>query len=336
MRVATTLHVVMVRILLQKQSGECQGPKRASQRWICMNIRFEDVEDLHRRMRLWFGVCFLLTCGLSAFLIGCGAVLHNLPPWASVVAFSLLGGLMVVLAWQWLTLREANHDVRRGLSNLLFVDNLTKVFNSRYVMERLGFELKRAERRGQSLSVLYLDLNDFKSINDTLGHDAGDDVLEELGRLLRRCVRENDTLGRLGGDEFLMILPDTTVASARKLGERIKNITAGHVFRYRGKRIPRLAEYRASHLPSGRPRQGQVAYHGRQRHVRGQEAIQATPSRLHLHPVRWPAFGGTTGCVSRHPVRALPPLPLPRAPSGSLRRPCRRPEPYRACLRHPP
>lgn len=203
-----------------------------------MNIRFEDVEDLHRRMRLWFGVCFLLTCGLSAFLIGCGAVLHNLPPWASVVAFSLLGGLMVVLAWQWLTLREANHDVRRGLSNLLFVDNLTKVFNSRYVMERLGFELKRAERRGQSLSVLYLDLNDFKSINDTLGHDAGDDVLEELGRLLRRCVRENDTLGRLGGDEFLMILPDTTVASARKLGERIKNITAGHVFRYRGKRIP--------------------------------------------------------------------------------------------------
>ena len=200
-------------------------------------------------MRLWFGVCFLLTCGLSGSLLLSGALLHSLGVCARLGAFALLGGLIVVTAWQWLTLREANHDVRKGLSNLLFVDNLTKVYNSRYVMERLAYELKRAARREQSMSILYLDLNDFKNINDTLGHDAGDDVLEEFGRLLRRCVREDDTLGRLGGDEFLIILPDTGPESAHKLGERIKNITLGHVFKYRGKRIPMWLSVGAATYP---------------------------------------------------------------------------------------
>ena len=203
-----------------------------------MKMRFEDVEDLHQRMRFWFGACFVLASVLTAFELAAGVLFGGRALWIGLVSLVLLVGLMVMSGWQWQNLREANRHVKKGLSNLLFVDSLTKVCNSRYIGERLEYELVRAERKRQALSVLYMDLDNFKTINDTLGHDAGDDVLEEFGRLLRRCVREDDVVGRIGGDEFVIILPDTPADGARKLGERIRNIALGHSFKYRGKRLP--------------------------------------------------------------------------------------------------
>ena len=203
-----------------------------------MKMQFEDVESLHQRMRLWYGVCFVLASLLSALEFACGVLFCGHVLFTGLLPLGMLIALMVVSGWQWQNLRTANSHVKKGLSNMLFVDSLTKVCNSRYISERLEYELALASRRRQALSVLYMDLDNFKTVNDTLGHEAGDDVLEQFGLLLRRCIRETDVVGRIGGDEFVVILPDTPAEKAKKLGERIRSIALSHPFQYRGKRLP--------------------------------------------------------------------------------------------------
>ena len=203
-----------------------------------MKCKFGDVDELHQRLRRCFGICFVFTVLLSVLLVDSGILWHEAARWARLTILLVLGCLLIVTSWHWLRLRDANQEVTQGLSNLLFVDYLTKIFNSRYLDERLEHELRRARRRGRPLSVLYLDLDRFKEINDTLGHHAGDDVLEQFGRLLRQCVRDCDVVGRLGGDEFLIILPDTATANARKLAIRVKGVTASHSFMYAGRSLP--------------------------------------------------------------------------------------------------
>ncbi|RAU22620.1 bifunctional diguanylate cyclase/phosphodiesterase [Paramagnetospirillum kuznetsovii] len=86
-------------------------------------------------------------------------------------------------------------------------DSLTKLVNRRTVMESLAESMIRAERNGQRLAVLYLDVNRFKDINDSFGHGVGDDLLRQVARRLKACVRASDIIGRLGGDEFVIVLP---------------------------------------------------------------------------------------------------------------------------------
>jgi diguanylate cyclase (GGDEF)-like protein/PAS domain S-box-containing protein len=97
------------------------------------------------------------------------------------------------LIWQ-----QANFDLLTGLPN------------RRMFYDRLRQEIKKSHRGGQSVALMYLDLDHFKEVNDTLGHDTGDDLLKEAARRLSACVRESDTVARLGGDEFTVILGDLT------------------------------------------------------------------------------------------------------------------------------
>ena len=95
------------------------------------------------------------------------------------------------------------------LRELALHDPLTRVLNTRAFMERLGAELKRARRYGRPLSVLYLDLDDFKRVNDSHGHETGDAVLKLVAEAIRRAVRQPDVVARLGGDEFGVLMPET-------------------------------------------------------------------------------------------------------------------------------
>ncbi len=100
-------------------------------------------------------------------------------------------------------------------------DHLTGLFNRRYMEETLERELLRALRKGLSLGIIMLDVDDFKRFNDTWGHAAGDEILRELGGLLLRQVRGEDIACRYGGDEFILVLPDASREVTRERAELV-------------------------------------------------------------------------------------------------------------------
>lgn len=175
---------------------------------------------------------------------------------ASVVHFALVHGMetqtipRVPLAYVWLTnaalfvavsvtaiarlrgvLTSLNAVAARGraleaaqatLRELATTDPLTGLSNRRTLLKLLDDEVDRSARYNRSLSVLILDLDHFKSINDTWGHAAGDEVLERIGVVLRACVRQQDIVGRTGGEEFLVVLPETAGTEAEFLANRLR------------------------------------------------------------------------------------------------------------------
>ena len=103
----------------------------------------------------------------------------------------------------------------------LRTDHLTQVGNRRFVMEKLDDEVKRSERYGNRLTVLFIDIDYFKKINDTYGHDIGDQVLRKIANELQKETRDIDALGRFGGEEFLVLLPETSQQGAFVIAERM-------------------------------------------------------------------------------------------------------------------
>lgn len=107
------------------------------------------------------------------------------------------------------------------LKELAATDALTGLANRRSFLDRLGVELARIHRTGGTLSLAILDLNGFKSVNDTYGHSVGDGALLKVAQTLARCVRASDLAARFGGDEFTLLFPDTTTAQAQEILDRI-------------------------------------------------------------------------------------------------------------------
>ncbi|HEY5997248.1 MAG TPA: GGDEF domain-containing protein, partial [Candidatus Deferrimicrobiaceae bacterium] len=108
--------------------------------------------------------------------------------------------------------------------NLIYIDDLTKLYNNRYLNVVLDRELKRSERYRNFFSVLFMDLDFFKRINDSHGHLVGSRVLIEVGSVLRSCVRESDTVVRYGGDEFVVVLVETNADEAFLVAERMRKL----------------------------------------------------------------------------------------------------------------
>ncbi|MBW2229725.1 MAG: sensor domain-containing diguanylate cyclase [Deltaproteobacteria bacterium] len=111
-----------------------------------------------------------------------------------------------------------------------FIDDVTEVYNARYLLSTCENELQRAERYGTPLSVLFLDLDRFKLVNDQYGHLIGSETLRRLSKLLLQAVRQVDTLARYGGDEFTILLVDTAHDAAMSIAERIRRTIADHSF----------------------------------------------------------------------------------------------------------
>jgi diguanylate cyclase (GGDEF)-like protein len=113
---------------------------------------------------------------------------------------------------------------------LSLTDDLTQLYNSRYLNLVLRKETKRASRSGRPLSLLFIDLDGFKGVNDTHGHLYGSRALVEAAGLIRGSARETDVVSRFGGDEFAIVLPDTGGEGAYAVGERVRDRVAGHPF----------------------------------------------------------------------------------------------------------
>jgi diguanylate cyclase (GGDEF)-like protein len=120
--------------------------------------------------------------------------------------------------------------------NLADRDPLTGFFNHRYLHERLSEEVVRAVRTRRPLSVVMLDLDDFKLVNDTFGHVYGDRVLVHVADLVRSTLRASDVAARYGGDEFALILPETGLEDAARAAERILDALAASPFAADGRR----------------------------------------------------------------------------------------------------
>lgn len=111
----------------------------------------------------------------------------------------------------------------KEILHLASSDELTGIHNYRHFRETLTMEVRRADRYAEAFCLLMMDLDHFKAVNDTVGHQQGDEVLRAVGGILRQCSRESDYLARYGGEEFVMILPRTGLAEARTVAERIRS-----------------------------------------------------------------------------------------------------------------
>jgi diguanylate cyclase (GGDEF)-like protein len=139
------------------------------------------------------------------------------------------------------------------MAKLAITDELTGLFNRRYFLRRLDEEVERARRYEQPFSVLFVDVDHFKALNDSLGHGVGDKVLVELAQCLKRWARGSDIVARYGGDEFVVLLPMTDPEKASRVGERIREQVSTHPF-------PRRKRVTVSVGIAGYPESGSEAH----------------------------------------------------------------------------
>ncbi len=131
-------------------------------------------------------------------------------------------------------------------------DPLTKLYNKRYLMEALDAEFKRAKALHSDFTILFMDLDHFKKVNDTFGHDAGDFVLKEFTTLVRnQCLRPKDIFARYGGEEFVVLMANTGAKAAEELAEKVRAAVELHPFIYEGKRIPVTSSLGLAELQTG-------------------------------------------------------------------------------------
>jgi len=113
---------------------------------------------------------------------------------------------------------------------LTITDDLTKLYNYRYLMQYLDSEVKRCLRYKKKVSLLFIDVDGFKKINDTFGHLVGSQALAEMGQVFKQILRETDVVGRYGGDEFVIVLPETPLNGAMVIAERIRKKVEDYEF----------------------------------------------------------------------------------------------------------
>jgi diguanylate cyclase (GGDEF)-like protein len=149
-----------------------------------------------------------------------------------------------------LSLAHANMKLRESLREQSMRDSLTGLFNRRFVDDFLVRELARAERKTRQLSMIALDIDHFKRINDSFGHGAGDTVLQKVGTILQAHVRDSDVASRIGGEEFLLLLAESPLPLATKRAEDIRNAISVMTLKYEDRELgPITASFGAAAYP---------------------------------------------------------------------------------------
>jgi diguanylate cyclase (GGDEF)-like protein len=130
-------------------------------------------------------------------------------------------------------------EVNTRLLKMAQTDSLTGLDNRRYVEERLEEAFGHSRRLNEPVAVVLCDLDRFKSVNDTYGHQVGDAVLKQLARILKNEAREIDRVGRYGGEEFMLLLPGTVLDAAVTFAERARKAVEAHTFTFEGGTLQR-------------------------------------------------------------------------------------------------
>ena len=131
------------------------------------------------------------------------------------------------------------------------IDAGTQIFNKKYLLESLESEFRFSRTYDRAMSVILYDLDHFKKVNDTHGHNAGDFILKESAGLTKSVIRKDDILGRFGGEEFSIILPNTDAKTAYELAERIRQKIETHTFNFEAKALKQTISLGVSQINSG-------------------------------------------------------------------------------------
>jgi len=200
---------------------------------------YREIEALSKRdWQLW-SICALvivvIAIGFAAFLlpnlVWASSALHTDHRYLPQLFFGLVTLIVLFNVYILDQKRSLNRTRGQMLRHLMeasqakqvaIIDPLTNVFNRRYLDELIPREVTRAMRAGSELSMLLIDINNFKDINSSFGHLGGDQYLRDLANLLKKTLRGSDTVVRLGGDEFLVVLPETGNAQAHRAAERLQ------------------------------------------------------------------------------------------------------------------
>ena len=179
---------------------------------------------------------YLLTTRIDGLAISCVAWGVSLMQWQKFTS--------IVLQRRELTKTNAElQQKQKELERLTRQDGLTGLFNRSTFVELSRSELKRAQRQGSTTTILLLDLDHFKRINDTWGHPAGDAVLRCVATLASSTLRSTDLVGRLGGEEFIVLLPNTSIDAGRRLADKLRLRLQSAVVEWDGNRIPVTASF---------------------------------------------------------------------------------------------
>lgn len=204
---------------------------------------------------------WLYGCAYIAFYIALGwtqsNLQHLLSNRLSGLAICVISWVLSVMLWRKFTvitlqrkqLEKANAELQqkqKELERLTRQDGLTGLFNRNTFAELSRSELARSQRQGSSTTIVLLDLDHFKRVNDTWGHPAGDAVLRHAATLTSSTVRSTDLVGRLGGEEFIVLLPNTSIDAGRRIAEKIRLRLETSVVMWEDNRIPVTASFGVS------------------------------------------------------------------------------------------
>ena len=188
----------------------------------------EDLSAIDRSVRrLFFGVCGLAGVLAIMWMLAIPAWKQLARPLMFAVPALMLWSL-VAAAYAFHTLYGFAHKIREELVRMSLMDDVTQVFNFRYLDQRLAEEYERTRRYGGSTAILFIDLDNFKQVNDSFGHQVGNAVLRGLAGAMGDQARTCDVLGRAGGDEFIALLPQTDQHQAEVLANRLRATVANY------------------------------------------------------------------------------------------------------------
>ena len=149
---------------------------------------------------------------------------------AAPKGFSVDEARVVTLMCEALAMALANAIDYHHAERQTLIDDLTRLYNVRYLYRTLEIEIRRAKRYASSVSVVFMDLDGFKLVNDAYGHRAGSVTLTEVAEVITSSVRESDVVARFGGDEFVLMLPETGAKAALQMAERVRTYISSHRF----------------------------------------------------------------------------------------------------------